>query len=235
MTACATGCRLTGQHQPACDGQDCRGCLPRPAEHGTLCQWCWTRLTRAIADAPAVVAHLYLTAADSLDASASPLTDDPPTRTDPAIDTVLPPAWLDADELTSIIESWAHVIIEEHPAQPMRGPQSSPWNGDTCTWMTPHLPWVAAQDWAFEMVRDLTGHLATSRHRWPSADDVEPVRPIDVPCPRCGLRSMIYTPPRYARMAFRVECTDPDCARVFSEDEWDRLRALALDTRRIKA
>ena len=237
---CASGCRILGQHLADCvgrqaDGNPCTGCLPRPATEGTLCAWCYGRLTRAVADIPATITHLHLTAASSISASAKPLSDDPHTHGDPAWTTVLPTAWIDADELDSIIDSWAHVVIDEHHAQPMRGPNASPWNGNVVGWITPHLEWIATRDWAFEMVRDLAEHVATLRHKYPSADDVEPARTIDVPCPRCGLMSMIYTPPRYARQAFRVECTDPDCARVFSEDEWDRLKALALDQRRMSA
>lgn len=235
MNDCASGCRITGQHQPGCDGDKCRGCLPRPADEGTLCRWCCGQLTRAVADIPATIANLRTIAQWGQDASSKPLSDDVHNAGDPALSIVLPAAWLDADELASFIDSWAHVVMDEHPNQPMRGPNASPWNGDVVAWITPHLPWIITQDWAFEMVRDLTGHMATMRHKWPSADDVEPVRTIDVPCPRCGLMSMIYTPPRYARQAFRVECTDPDCARVFSEDEWDRLKALALDQRRMSA
>lgn len=232
MTTCATGCRLTGTHQPDCPDDGCRGCLPRPAEHGTLCTWCYGQLTRAVADIPDLIEHLTSVAVGGLSASTGRLTDDVHAPRDPAESTVLHAATLDADELASFLTSWAHVVVEEHPAQPMRGPSAEPWHGDVAAWIAPHLPWIAEQDWAFEMRRDLCDHIATIRHRFPTADDVEPIKHLDVPCPRCGLASLIYTPPRYAGQDFRVECTDPDCARVFSEAEWERFKTLALDTRR---
>lgn len=227
MNPCLTGCRVTGQHKAACEGE-CRGCLPRAAEHGTLCAWCHTQLTRAVADIPKVVAHLREMAEGAAAASAMPLTDDVIMRGDPAHSTVLHAAWLDADELESIIASWAHIVIEEHPVQPMRGPNSAPWFGDVVAWLTPHLAWVCEQEWAFEMRRDLSDLLGAIRHKFPSAEDVEPVKPLDIPCPGCELVSLIHTPPRYAGQATRVECTDPDCARVFSEDEWDEIRVAAI-------
>lgn len=230
--ACATGCHTTGQHLDACPGGGCRGCQPRPAEHGTLCAWCYRSLVRTVADIPSLIAHLRVTATLALDPAAKPLTDDVIASPDPAEATVLHAATLDADELASFLTSWAQVVMEEHPTQPMRGPNASPWHGNVAAWIEPHLPWVAEQDWAFEMRRDLAEHVATIRHKFPTVDDVEPVKHIDTPCPRCGLVSLIYTPPRYARQAFRVECTDPDCARVFSEDEWERFKALATNTSR---
>ncbi len=39
------GCRITGQHLPTCEGDDCRGCLPRQADDGNACGRCaaWLR------------------------------------------------------------------------------------------------------------------------------------------------------------------------------------------------
>lgn len=226
MTACATGCRITGQHQPDCPADTCRGCLPRPAERGTLCAWCDERLHDAIARTPDLVAHLRVIGQPH--AQNAPLSDDTARHGDPAETTVMPAAWLDADELLGLIGSWARLILEEHPVQPMRGPNAAPWHGDVAAWIAPHLPWCTEQDWAAEMRRELVEYVTTLRHKYPTADDVEPVQRVDVPCPRCGLLSLTYTPPRFAGQAFRVECTDPDCARVFSEDEWDRFKGLAL-------
>ncbi len=100
--------------------------------------------------------------------------------------------------------------------------------GHLAAWITPWLPWIADRPWAGEITKGFVRDVATTRHRWPTADDTEPRHTVDVPCPRCGLMSLTYTPPRHERQPFVVECTDPDCARVFSEDEWERFQALAL-------
>lgn len=231
MTACATGCRITGEHRDICPG-DCRGCLPRPAEHGTLCAWCYGRLTRDVADVPALISHLAQVSLGALSASGTAYDAETFGAGDAAERTVLHSATLDADELWSLLTGWAQVVIEEHPNQPMRGPAASPWHGDVVAWIAPHLEWVAGQEWAHEMRREMSEAIGRIRHRYPTVDDVEPVKQLDMPCPRCNLVSLIYTPPRYAGQAFRVECTDPDCARVFSEAEWDRFKGLALDVAR---
>jgi hypothetical protein len=225
--ACATGCRIAGQHQTTCEGE-CRGCLPRPAEEGTLCSWCWRTLTRAVEQMPELVAHLRAIG-EPVAQQAPP--SDTSSRTDPAEGSVLPQSWLFADEMMSTVTSWAQVIHEEHPAG-LRGPNSAPWFGNVVAWLTPHLAWAARQDWAAEMRRELMSDIATARHRWPTLDDTEPARRVDVPCPRCDLMSLTYTPVRHAGQAFRVECDNPDCARVFSEDEWERFKVLALDVSR---
>ena len=64
---CASGCSIRGEHLADCDGTavnrdgeviECRGCLPRPAEAGRLCGWCWGRLQSAVRTLPSLVEHL---------------------------------------------------------------------------------------------------------------------------------------------------------------------------------
>lgn len=57
--ACVRGCGLYGQHLTTCDGHtltghDCRGCLPRRAQHGHLCWPCHRRFELMLTDAPTV-------------------------------------------------------------------------------------------------------------------------------------------------------------------------------------
>jgi hypothetical protein len=222
VSACTYGCRITGQHRPDCNG-DCRGCLPRPAEHGTLCTTCTDRLTEAVTITPELLLHLH--AIGQPHASSKALTDDLIHRGDPAESTVLPASWLDEDELDRLTRSWCLLVLDEHPVQGMRGPGK----GDSAAgWLLPHLSWCVSREWAGEMRRELVSYVGVLERKWPGPDAVEPPRPVDVPCPRCDLMSLVYTPPRWKGQAFRVECTDVDCARVFSEDEWHRFQALAL-------
>jgi hypothetical protein len=231
-SACLYGCTLHDHHTSDCPG-DCNGCLPRPADTGLLCAGCYAKLTEAVTSSPELLVRLH--ALGTPDAGARALTDDIFNRRDPAESTILPPQWLDEDELSRLLGSWALLILDEHPVRGMRGPNAAPWNGDTAAWFLPHLPWCATREWAGEMRRELVGFVAQLRHRWPGVDDAEPPRHVDIPCPRCDLISLVYTPPRYGGQAFRVECTDPDCARVFSEAEWERFRALALRVGRVGA
>lgn len=228
MTPCAYGCTTTNQHTTDCPG-NCRGCLPRPAEHGTLCAWCWQRLNLDLESIPALLHHLREIAKPT--AQAAPLNDGTSRHGDPAEATVLPAAWLEADELENNIAGWAHVTIDTHP-NALRGPNAAPWHGNVIAWLNIHLAWIATQDWCIEMRRELAAEPARLRARWPAPEDVERSRPVDVPCPRCNQLTLTYTPPTVARQPFVVACANPDCARIFNEDEWERFKSLALTTRR---
>jgi hypothetical protein len=233
--ACQSGCRIRSEHLSDCsDVETCRGCLPRPADNGVLCAWCWQRLAGAVADMPAMVAHLREIARLDRQPSAKPLSTDPHAPADPAHGTVLSAAWLAADDLWSLLGSWAQCILEEHPAN-LRGPNARPWHGDVPRWVTPHLVWAARQDWAPEMLRELAAALGLAHARWPTPDDVEKPRTVGARCPRCNQASLVYTPPSWERAPFKVACHNDDCGRVFSEDEWERFVHLTIAAERMSA
>lgn len=229
---CLAGCTTRGEHIPTCDG-DCRGCVPRPAEHGHLCPWCWQRLNADITDLPALITHLRELAEPH--AQAAPPSDGRGSN-DPAEGNILNAAITAADDLHAALSSWAHVIVEEHPAG-IHGPdQRGAWLTSTgnvaglkpgseatrrlVRWITPHLTWATEQDWAAEMRRELGNLIATTRARWPESDSRS--RPIpDTPCSHCQRLTLTYTPPTEYRAAFVVSCTNPDCAHIFTEDQWD--------------
>lgn len=51
---CVRGCTRFGRHATDCEDRDtCRGCFPRPAEFGSLCEPCHLRLAAMIQQAPA--------------------------------------------------------------------------------------------------------------------------------------------------------------------------------------
>lgn len=285
MTAppCATGCTTRGQHRPDCDNTcphkrtartcptrcdgTCRGCLPRPAEHGHLCPWCWQRLQSDIATAPALIRHLRTMAQPTAGARPS---DNAGGGGDPAFGTILSAAVDAADELHACLASWAHLVLEEHPDGPqMRGPDETltvrtstvavldsdiareygPYLRRSTVegirhaqatvrlvaWLMPWLDWCAEQEWAGEMRREVASMTATTLARWPMGDTR--TRPVPgVACPRCSLVGLTYTPPSWERQPFVVACSNPECGRVFAEDEWTRLvELLGLAERRLGA
>lgn len=59
VTYCARACVRPRRHLPDCADTDCRGCAPRHAHHGTLCDPCHRRLSTLIHDAPTI--HAWLT------------------------------------------------------------------------------------------------------------------------------------------------------------------------------
>lgn len=92
-------------------------------------------------------------------------------------------------------------------------------------WLMPWLPWCAEQKWAGVMRQEIGSLIATTTARWPTEDyDERPVPGVE--CPRCQQLGLTYTPPRWATAPFKVACSNPECGRVFSEDEWTRLVGL---------
>lgn len=235
-TPCGYGCKIRGQHVTDCARDECRGCLPRPAEVGTLCAWCHQRLTADVASTPDLIAHLRVIGAPH--AELAPLRVGIHSPKDAAESSILPAAWTTADEVHAMLASWALLILEEHPhGQQMTGPDEvGAWHtryGTTVgiahvkataalvRWLLPHLDWCAGQEWGAEMRREVGSMVATTAARWPTAAMVEPEHALPQPCPSCDHHSLRYSPPSEYRQPFKVSCTDPDCARVWSEDEWE--------------
>jgi hypothetical protein len=50
MRACEAGCRITDAHRDGCASSTCRGCLPREAKVGYLCEGCYARLADQLHD-----------------------------------------------------------------------------------------------------------------------------------------------------------------------------------------
>lgn len=250
-TTCAHGCTVIGLHRPDCHDGRCRGCLPRLAARGHLCEWCCGRLEHDVADAPAVVHHLRELARPF---ATIPAPDAGGARHVPASVVLVAEVVDAADDLHALLHSWADLVADERG---LRGPTHTGVRMSTTTlatfdgvtylrrgvavgittpdatlsvarWLLPHLDYAARRPWANDMRTELGSTLATLHARFPTPDDVERAHIVDVPCPRCDARTLTYTPPAWHRAAFRVECMNPDCAKVFSEDEWDRFKALVL-------
>lgn len=233
-TPCAVpGCVIRGQHIPdptTAHPDTCKGCLPRPAlDTVDVCQWHARRFEDAIEALPALIAHLH-------EIGKPYAQNTPPSdtigRSDPAERSALPAAWLTADELETDLFGWVKATLEESPRR-LTWPNRRPWRGNLAAWMLDHLTDALTLPFTGEMVRVVPEAVTTARHRWPTADDTEPIEAMTMPCPRCGLKSLTRTPPRWYRQMSRIECTDPDCARVFTEDEYDQLVTLALRSGRV--
>ncbi|GMA33520.1 hypothetical protein [Litorihabitans aurantiacus] len=224
-TTCDYGCTIYGQHYSDCDGRDeireCRGCLPRPAERDLrLCFACVNKTRNALAAVPGVVSWLRHVADLAKPPSSARLSDDIVATTDPSHSTVLHPAWLDADELESVIDSWISVIRAEHPnRRNMAGPNTDTFPGSANLWIDTHWIYLAMTDHAADFRGQIVGHVATLRHRYPEPDSAAPARPVNKPCPRCEHLTLVHQPIRYQGDETRIECTNDDCAAVLNDDE----------------
>src|SRR5690606_33464530 len=128
------------------------------------------------------------------------------------------------DELDAEVASWALALVEENPVR-MAGPKALGLH--PAEWLDRHHETLARMGFVEEVVRTLTRTVATLKARFPPPWAVEPERQVHIPCPRCGHMTLTYTPQAWAFQPFRVSCGNPDCGRVFSEDEWDHIKALA--------
>ena len=242
--ACLSGCTQRGSHLTTCETKGaeidpCTGCLPRAAEFGNLCPFCWQRLNSDVVDAPGLVRHLRDMAEP--DAGRKPAGDGR-SMGDPAWGSILSAAIGAADEIHANLASWALLILEEHPnGARMAGPDPrGAWltrygatvgvckaeaTARLVKWLLPLLPWCSEQEWAGEMQRELSALIATTKARWPM-EDTKTRAILGTPCPRCDHLGLMYTPPSWFKAPFVVACGNPECGRVFSEDEWERLVGL---------
>ncbi|GEL95372.1 hypothetical protein [Cellulomonas composti] len=231
-TCLVHSCAIRGRHIPETQRtrphDDCTGCDPTPADDGlTVCRWHANRYEDTLVSLLTFLPHLREIGRPY--AQATPPSDSGGTS-DPAHRTVLPAAWLAADEITADHTGWCKAVLEEAPAR-LTWPDRKPWLGDEIRWMLDHLPWALNLPFTGDMVGSFTNTVATARHQWPTADDTQPVEGLAMPCPSCGLKSLIRKPPRWEGDPWRVECTDPDCARIYDEGRYDELVEIALRQR----
>lgn len=116
MRACEAGCRLRDTHGEGCRSENCRGCFPREAKFGYLCDTCWTRLHVQLSDwaqfSTLILAFGTLVQSDS---------DGRKSRPDGY--TVLAQTFLDVDEAESYLQ----------PLDGVYGIVAA--NGDAQTWI----------------------------------------------------------------------------------------------------
>lgn len=255
MTECVRGCAVRGVHLPGCDGTglgragevaECLGCLPRPAEVGYLCPWCWGRLQSLVRTLPALIEHLFDMAAPSVRSPSG--RGDGGRGPRPGGHGLYPEALAAADDLHAVLATWCAEVAEECPqAGPVPrvsrvtrtplvevvGPVGRDSTRRLVGWLEPHLEWVASQEWVGDLLEDLGPASARAWARWPV---VEPERRVTtVRCPRCGQRSLVVTPPSVRGAQETVRCSSRSCGLVLAEEDWASTRALALLTARQEA
>lgn len=132
---CARGCIKLGRHVTDCEDRDaCRGCFPRPAEFGSLCESCHLRLAQLLQQAPGQHSLLMSTLlpASNLDLTAHTearipdgwRTSDAQSQirahasgstSSPQEGEPLRLACLDvAQELADLLSTWVERLVDEH-------------------------------------------------------------------------------------------------------------------------
>lgn len=185
--ACVRGCSMYRRHRDECEGENtrglpCRGCLPRRAVKGHLCDTCYRRLQLMLTDAPTVIR--WLTGNMTAGEGAARAKEDheqihgsgdtpAPLKVD-----LLDLRDLLRDRLTLWVDDWC-----EHKG--LSGPERHTPEADAeylLTW----LPGVAGLDWIGDWWTEMAETMS-------DAHALAPWRPVmrrvpGVPCPNedCG-------------------------------------------------
>jgi len=166
-------CRAFGRHLPDCDGEDCRGCQPRPAADGLLL--CIVDTERIGTDAT-TIADLYDELAYSVMPSGNgqgqPIgrsSDGPPAPRDKVVNI--------RTEIRHVLASWCRLVGEERGHQLPADEVSA-----MGAYVAKHATWLAAHGVAGEVAEEL-GSLR--RRAWsvayPNGTKVMEVGPCPLP------------------------------------------------------
>lgn len=248
---CVSDCSVRGQHVPECLGDECWGCLPRSAEQGALCRFCFQQLVAAVVDVPGLHAHLVALAAPSV---SSPMSSDGGGGGVAGSRVLYPQTLMAADELASLLGSWADEIVRLHPggvvppsdlgwrwSAPVRAvdpetgdafiPSASRLGADQSAvealvrWILPHMAWVSRQSWVADMRAELCREVSTVKARWPQE---ERSHRVPMPCPECAQKTLVYTPPSDYQVSAMVVCESLGCGKMWLDDAWTRVVSLVL-------
>lgn len=193
-SACVRGCAIYRQHYADCDsldpaGRECRGCLPRRATQGLLCDPCYRRLQLMLTDAPVV--YRWLTGNMGAGQQASRAKQDHERRSGgekgvtetpvPVKIEVLDLRDLMADQLTEWVDEWC----EKHG---LTGPPRHDVPTD-CAFLLTWLPGIVRLDWIGDWFEQVAQTMIDAHGLVPWRPAVR--RVPKVPCPGCGETNLV--------------------------------------------
>ena len=115
MSDCARGCTTARKHQTDCPDRDaCKGCQPREAKHGRLCEGCHERLIDWLKNAPGQWMLLATTATPSMAQSLKGDADAVRSAQDGAPSPLNIAAASTMTDLTDILSSWVEMLADQH-------------------------------------------------------------------------------------------------------------------------
>jgi len=222
---CATGCTYRGRHTTDCacttdctDHPDhCRGCLPRRADIGHLCQHCHDRTLDALHAIPELTVHAASRTDGRLNLPSRPRADGIHTR--PTTTPSPSPAWDTADDAITWAWRWAEAAADHlHQHGPLHVTNAGlpPRNlGACCRYLAAHLDQLAAWDAGPDLASEARA-LARALERVSGRDDL--THRLKTVCPSCGRRTLAREDG-----AGQVTCRNRDCQRVWRDGEYEWL------------
>jgi hypothetical protein len=188
-TACIRGCAIYRQHYTDCDGlalngHACRGCLPRRADRGHLCEACYRRLELMLTDAPVI--FRWLTGNMGAGSGAARPHEDYERGGTPDLPTPLKLQILDqrdlmADQLTEWADDWCE-------QRSLSGPERHTVALDA-TFLLLWLPTMVREEWIGDWWEALAETVSQAHAMAPWRPAVRRVK--GVPCPGCGESNLV--------------------------------------------
>ncbi len=182
--ACVRGCSMYRRHLVECEDQErCRGCLPRRASHGNLCDTCHRRLELMLTDAPGVCRWLTGNMAAGGSAGDSDKITGSRERPLPIKADLYDLRQLLADRLALYVDDWV-----EHKG--LQGPGRHAVESDAkylLTW----LPGLCKLDWIGDWWEELAETMSEAHALAPWRPTMQ--RCKGVPCPNedCGETNLV--------------------------------------------
>lgn len=250
--ACIRGCTVKGEHFAACldrNGQPtegCRGCQPAEARDGSLvCRHCYGRMLGALYDAPDLVGAIRARANPLRAQVFDKVLVSGTLREDLVPDPVRPEFIEAADEITRMLQDWAHHVdpasVPAHRglragAEADVAQQLVLESTSTIVDALPVLANDAEQvvELARYLLEEIPGEwtIRSALNKWPLVDRAWWAAQ---PCPYCSLRAIRVKPARRFEDDTVYECqgcnwtrtdsdTDGPWPLAFSRRAGDRLR-----------
>lgn len=222
---------IPGRHKTGCTcGTDhdtdhrnhCRGCLPKPANVGLLCQWHYDRTRVDLEQIPEFTARVAA-AADGKVARRT-INGDATRRTTKVHQASPSEAWDSAEQAVQWAFTWAETIADyRHHRGPFTyTPAGIPARdmGASIAYLTAHVDFIVErEEFAAAFVREVRAERVGLELK--AGQDVV-IHRLRERCPSCNMKSLTREDG-----AGQVECQNLDCRRIWHEHEYANLAHVA--------
>lgn len=230
MDTCTNGCTIAGEHLTECRGiaKDsrggliaCPGCLPQPTERGLLCWSCAAKVDELWSVLPDLVPHLR-------SIEKGPVAEGMHTRAAPGSRVIVPPSWLEADNLwTALHVTIVAVANERHDDEPDWAGGTNPWGfgsqdsidtvmanvWDATFWLLSRTQTAHEAPIAARRLTGLCSRVTNALKRFPLEERAHLVE--HVRCRKCELVTLEWQPPLAEATPVVVRCLNEHCGAVY--------------------
>lgn len=208
-------CTIRDKHYAACDNDRCRGCVPRSARHGLLCDSCWLKAQDALNRAGDLILHLR-----SVESAATPVGERVDTTRTPQLP--IPATWVAADDLLDALGSPPFPsAMSIDAAFGYVDDALAPWRG-------PHLTDQANTIAGASGLVKLILRMQTALARWPESEVTARSIPYLL-CPDCSHQTLERRAPLTYLDDITVRCSTDGCGYERDWFAWLELYAPIIE------